>query len=267
MAPLGTKAAPAPTAPPRPAHVEFLGLPFSLLSQADVIRHTVESLGARYRYVVTPNAYHVVAAHDDPARLLPIYRNAWLSLCDSRIVRGLARLERHKLPLVTGSDLVPALLAALSGGDRPDRPTRILVVGPSRDAMTALCAAYPALTFEVLPAPSGLAQRADLRLAIARACLQRDWDVALLCVGAPAQELIAHELGELGRKTGVALCVGASIDFLTGVRSRAPRWLQNLSLEWAYRLAQEPGRLWRRYLVQSPKILRIFMTARLSRGD
>ncbi len=81
----------------------------------------------------------------------------------------------------------------------------------------------------------------------------RRWDIALLCLGCPAQEMIAHKLAELGCQSGIALCVGASIDFLTGARSRAPRWLQRLSLEWAYRLAQEPSRLWRRYLVESPK--------------
>lgn len=254
-------------APRRPAHIEFLGLPFCLSSRADVIRHIIESGDAPYRYVVTPNAYHVVAAHDDPTRLLPTYRAAWLSLCDSRIVRALARLERHCLPLVTGSDLVPALLSALSVDSRQLPPKRILVVGPSQGTVAKLRAACPGVRFEALPAPPALAHRADLRLAIARACLQRDWDIALLCVGCPAQELIAHQLGELGCKSGVALCVGASIDFLTGARARAPRWLQNLSLEWAYRLAQEPGRLWRRYLIESPRILRIFMAARLSRGD
>jgi exopolysaccharide biosynthesis WecB/TagA/CpsF family protein len=255
-----------PGAPPQPAHVEFLGLPFCLLSARDVVRHIVDCTGASYRYVVTPNAYHVVSAHDDPARLLLIYRAAWLSLCDSRIVRALAWLERRALPLVTGSDLVAALLAALDTGDGARPPKRILVVGPPQSAATALRAAYPGVIFEMLPAPSGLAHNAELRLAVARACLHRRWDIALLCVGCPAQELIAHELGELGRASGVALCVGAAIDFLTGARLRAPRWVQKLSLEWAYRLAQEPERLWRRYLIDSPKILRIFIARRGLRG-
>ncbi|MFZ3358226.1 MAG: WecB/TagA/CpsF family glycosyltransferase, partial [Xanthobacteraceae bacterium] len=104
-----------------------------------------------------------------------------------------------------------------------------------------------------------------LRNTVARACMSRSWDIALLCLGCPAQEMIALELAELGCKSGVALCVGASIDFLTGTRKRAPHWLQALSLEWAYRLAQEPGRLWRRYLVESPKILRIFIPTRSPR--
>ena len=249
---------------PGPAHAEFLGLPFSLLSQNEVIRLIVERSGAPYRYVVTPNAYHVVSAYEAPTRLLPIYQNAWLSLCDSRIIRALAKLERRSLPLVTGSDLVAALLADLNAG--AGTPLRILVVGPPRGTQTALRAAYPNVIFEVMPAPGALARNAELRLAVARACIKRPWDIALLCVGCPAQEMIARELAELGCKSGVALCVGASIDFLTGVRARAPRWLQRLSLEWAYRLAQEPGRLWRRYLVESPRILRIFLATRAPRG-
>ncbi len=247
-------------------HVEFLGLPFSLLTQTEAIDAIAAGCGAPYRYVVTPNAYHVVAAHEEPARLLPIYRAAWLSVCDSRIVRALARLDRRALPLVTGSDLVAALLARLNAQDRHGLPRWILVVGPPRSAEATLRAAYPNLIFDILPAPGGLAHDAELRLAVARGCVTRRWDIALLCLGCPAQETIAHKLAELGRQSGIALCVGASIDFLIGARSRAPRWLQRLSLEWAYRLAQEPGRLWRRYLIESPKILRIFIAARSPRG-
>jgi N-acetylglucosaminyldiphosphoundecaprenol N-acetyl-beta-D-mannosaminyltransferase len=246
-------------------HVEFLGLPFCLWTQAEVIEAVTSRRGAPYRYIVTPNAYHVVAAHDEPAHLLPIYRSAWLSLCDSRILRTLARLERRTLPLVTGSDLVAALLNVLNARGQSAAPERVLVVGPPRGTATALHAAFPNVTFDVMPAPAGLAQNAGLRNTVARACMSRSWDIALLCLGCPAQEMIALELAELGCKSGVALCVGASIDFLTGTRKRAPHWLQALSLEWAYRLAQEPGRLWRRYLVESPKILRIFIATRSPR--
>jgi N-acetylglucosaminyldiphosphoundecaprenol N-acetyl-beta-D-mannosaminyltransferase len=252
------------TAGEQAPHAEFLGLPFGLLPLQQVLRLVIERRGAAYGYLVTPNAYHVVAVHDDPARLLPIYRGAWLSVCDSRILRALAKLDGQDLPLVTGSDLAAMLLAALN---RPDAPRRkLLVVGPDLAIETALRAVYPNLSIEVVPAPAGLGQNAAQRLAVARVCLERTWDIALLCVGCPAQELIAAQLGELGRKTGTALCVGAAIDFVTGARVRAPRWVQRLSLEWAYRLLQEPGRLWRRYLVESPKILRIYWATRSARG-
>jgi N-acetylglucosaminyldiphosphoundecaprenol N-acetyl-beta-D-mannosaminyltransferase len=249
-------------ASPPPPHAEFLGLPFCLLSQGEVVRLIIEHGGSPYRYVVTPNSHHIVSAHEAPARLLPVYRAAWLSLCDSRIVRALARLERRTLPLVTGSDLVAALLATMNAYDRPRMPRRILVVGPPRSVEKPLRTAFPNLTFDIMPAPAALSQNAELRLAVARACINRHWDIALLCLGCPAQELIAWQLEELGCKSGVALCVGASIDFLTGARARPPLWVRRLSLEWAYRLLREPRRLWRRYLLESPKILRIFLSAR-----
>ena len=247
-------------------HVEFLGLPFCLLSQSEVVRLIVAQRDTAFRYVITPNAYHFAAVEAAPQKLLPLYSGAWLSVCDSRIVRALARLNGRDLPLVAGSDLVAALLDTLNRHDFPRSPKPILVVGPPRGIETALRAAYPNVPFDVMPAPEGLAHSAELRLDVARACLDRQWEIALLCVGYPVQEMIARQIAELGCTSGVALCVGASIDFLTGKRTRAPLWVQRLSLEWAYRLLQEPRRLWRRYLVESPKILRIFLKARLLGG-
>ena len=48
---------------------------------------------------------------------------------------------------------------------------------------------------------------------------------------------------------GVLAGVGAAVDFLSGNKPRSPRWLQRLGLEWLFRLAAEPRRLWRRYLI------------------
>jgi N-acetylglucosaminyldiphosphoundecaprenol N-acetyl-beta-D-mannosaminyltransferase len=51
------------------------------------------------------------------------------------------------------------------------------------------------------------------------------------------------------------LGVGAAFDFLAGNKAQAPRWIMNASLEWAFRLATEPRRLWRRYLKQNPRFM------------
>jgi exopolysaccharide biosynthesis WecB/TagA/CpsF family protein len=256
----------AVTASPSPPHTEFLGVSFCLLSQDHVVGLILDHCGEPFQYVVTPNAYHIALIHDEPARMLPVYSGAWLSLCDSRILRGLAAIDGRTLPLVTGSDLVEALLSTLNRRDVTSLPQRVLVVGSDHGAEPKLRKAYPNVAIEVLAAPKNLEHDSAERLAVARACMDRHWDILLLCVGCPAQELIAHQLAVLGHSSGIALCVGASVDFLTGARIRAPRWVQALSLEWAYRLAQEPGRLWHRYLVESPKILRIYLKTRSSRG-
>ncbi len=54
------------------------------------------------------------------------------------------------------------------------------------------------------------------------------------------------------------LGVGAAFDFLTGNRAEAPRWMQSAGLEWAFRLASDPRRLWRRYLKHNPRFVARF---------
>jgi N-acetylglucosaminyldiphosphoundecaprenol N-acetyl-beta-D-mannosaminyltransferase len=49
----------------------------------------------------------------------------------------------------------------------------------------------------------------------------------------------------------VLVGVGAAFDILSGYRKQAPVWMQNNGLEWIFRLSQEPGRLWRRYLINN----------------
>jgi len=241
-----------------PPHRRFLGLQFCLLDLAQTVRLILEYRDPAFAYVVTPNVPHIVKVHEEPDRLLPIYHGAWLSLCDSQVVRRLAALKGISLPLVAGSDLVAALLAEQDSPRPYGGRKRLLVVGPDRAIETTLHLLYPRVDIKVLPAPSGLAQEPNLRLQVARACLARRWDIMLLCVGNPVQEMIAAEVARQGCPSGVALCVGASIDFATGSKTRAPRLMRALGLEWAYRLSQEPRRLWRRYLVDAPKILRIF---------
>src|SRR5215470_5363640 len=94
----------------QPEHREFLGLPFCLLSLEETSRLIFASCQGPYAYVVTPNAHHVVTVNERSDALLPIYRQAWLSLCDSQIIRGLAALDGVKLPIARGSDLVMDLL-------------------------------------------------------------------------------------------------------------------------------------------------------------
>jgi N-acetylglucosaminyldiphosphoundecaprenol N-acetyl-beta-D-mannosaminyltransferase len=73
-------------------------------------------------------------------------------------------------------------------------------------------------------------------------------------LGTPKQDLVAATLRDLGAAP-VILCVGAAFDFLAGTKRRAPEWMQQMGLEWLHRLASEPGRLGRRYLVGNPRFM------------
>ena len=72
-------------------------------------------------------------------------------------------------------------------------------------------------------------------------------DVVWIGLGTPKQDLIAAKLN--GFMPSTYICVGAAFDFSAGNLRHAPAWMQQAGLEWMYRFAQEPRRLWRRYLV------------------
>jgi N-acetylglucosaminyldiphosphoundecaprenol N-acetyl-beta-D-mannosaminyltransferase len=79
-------------------------------------------------------------------------------------------------------------------------------------------------------------------------------DFLFVALGAPRQDLWIHEhLSEL--QVPVAMGVGCVLDLLAGNVKRAPVWMQRSGLEWAFRLVQEPGRLWRRYLLNDLPLL------------
>jgi N-acetylglucosaminyldiphosphoundecaprenol N-acetyl-beta-D-mannosaminyltransferase len=82
-------------------------------------------------------------------------------------------------------------------------------------------------------------------------------------LGCPRQDVFAHH--NRNRIRALQLCVGAAFDFHAGNKKVAPRWMQKSGMEWMYRLVQEPGRLWKRYLLTNTAFV-LLMTRRLLSG-
>ena len=84
-------------------------------------------------------------------------------------------------------------------------------------------------------------------------------------LGAPKQDVVGDRLAALDAAP-LVFCVGGAFEVVGGARPATPEWLRRLGLEWAHRLAREPGRLWRRYLVGNPKFV-AGLAADLLRGE
>ena len=234
--------------------VDFLDLQFDRLTFSQVkARLRAAAATSPYGYVVTPNVDHMVRLRREP-ELRPLYTRAMLCLCDSRILRALARLSGIDLPLVAGSDLSAALFDdVIKPGDR------IAVVGATAAFLDRLRERFPSVDFVHHVPPMGLKANASARHAAAKFVAASGARFSFITVGSPQQEMIACEAGEIDGAGGVGLCVGAGLEFLTGDQVRAPRLLQRAGLEWAHRLATNPRRLWRRYLVEGPRIFPIYI--------
>jgi N-acetylglucosaminyldiphosphoundecaprenol N-acetyl-beta-D-mannosaminyltransferase len=199
-------------------------------------------------YVVTPNVDHIVKLQERPD-FRAAYQGAALVLVDGNPVKWAARLLDSPLPeVVPGSDLVPALFSAAktSGG------MRVFLLGAA-DGVAAraatciheqwpwveVCGTYsPPLGFE---SEGAECDRILQMISAARP------DILVLGLGAPKQELWAHQYYERINAPAV-LCVGATIDFLAGQKKRAPLWMRKFCLEWLFRMLSEPRRLSGRYL-------------------
>lgn len=232
----------------------FLGLDFDLKPRAqwiDLLSSAADV--APFQYLVTPNVDHVVSYHDG---LVPheAYDGAAYTVCDSRILSELARLRGLKLEAIPGSGLVRDFLAT------PESlAVRIAVFGPSRADFAALKAVYPDHQLSWIDAPMLTPGTVGWNEAVERLRVA-PFDLLLCCISFPKQEMLCHAIKRAGRERGLAVCAGASLDFLTGKQVRAPGWVQSLRMEWLHRLASDPKRLWRRYLLRGPRIFLLFLT-------
>lgn len=237
----------------------FMTLDFADGEREVLLQKVIHSAAGTYRYVVTPNVDHVVKLLQGKVAAT-VYRGADLMICDSRILAHLARLKGKILSVYPGSDLTADFLETSASSD-----LSIAVFGPDKAAFADLETRYPHLQLAHIEAPMMQIGDTAWQTALDQA-VSTPWDVLLVCISFPKQEAFAHALKIAGRNSGVALCVGASVDFLTGRQQRAPRLVQQLSLEWLYRLLSQPRRMFRRYVIEAPAIFGWFIRLEILRS-
>lgn len=236
------------------ARVEFLGVRFDEVEQNDLLTMLSDRGGEEsFAYIVTPNVDHLTRLHANFEKLSYLYSDAWLCLCDSKIIHVLAKLAGYRLPVVPGSDLTAELFAQLiKPGDN------VCIVGGSEDDLARLRERFKLESVSHYNPPMGFVRDpAEIEKCVDFVVTNPSRYV-FLAVGSPQQEIVAHAVYRRNGARGVGFCIGASIDFLTGKSVRAPLWMQKAGMEWLHRLLQSPRRMWRRYLIEGPRIFGIY---------
>jgi N-acetylglucosaminyldiphosphoundecaprenol N-acetyl-beta-D-mannosaminyltransferase len=221
----------------------------------------------RYGYLVTPNTDHLIRYFEN-AEFRGLYAHATYVFLDSRFIsQTVGLVKRQTISVCPGSDLTAGVLSSVI---KPQDVT--VLVGGTVAQAEVLRSAYGLEALHHIEPPMNLMRDSEA----VEACLRQIESVSpfrfcFLAIGSPQQEFIARKLKERGIARGLALCVGASINYLTGVEKRAPRWMQRTGFEWLYRLAANPRRMWKRYLIRGPKIFRLLpqleLRARRSAAD
>jgi len=208
--------------------------------------------------VATVNLDFLSLARRDAAFRRAI-NGADLAVADGMPLIWLARVRGRPIPgRVAGVDLVEACCRMAA-----ERQLRVFILGAlpqtAAAAATRLVAGYPGLRVAGTYSPSFGRRDIAEDAAIIRMIQESAPDFLFVALGAPRQDLwIREHLHELG--DCVAIGVGCVVDLVAGSVRRAPRWMQRSGLEWVFRLAQEPRRLWRRYLLTDlPLLVRLLL--------
>ncbi len=211
------------------------------------VRNWVADASGKCRYVVTPNVDHAVLLQEHDG-LRQAYRHADMILADGHPIVWASRLLGQPLPeRVPGSELVPKLFDSVSESET----LKVFLLGAAKGvaarAAQQMKMHWPNVeTVGVYSPPKGFENDAEESNYILGRIALCQPDILVVGLGAPKQEVWVHQYHDQ-IQAKVALCVGATIDFLAGEKQRAPIWMQKSGIEWLHRMCSEPRRLVKRY--------------------
>ncbi len=222
------------------------GVPLARLTMADTVTAVSDLIEAgQPSYFITANTHYVMLTDDNPI-LRTINSRAAFVVADGAPLIWASRWQGSPLPeRVAGADLIYELSAQAA-----KKGHRLFFLGgatgAAEEAAQRLGARYPGLQVVGTECPPFRDLNDDEQAAlIGRICLARP-DILFVAFGQPKGELwIDRHLEKLG--VPVSVQVGASLEFAAGKIRRAPRWMQKIGFEWAFRLGREPRRLLGRY--------------------
>ncbi len=252
---------------PRVEHVTLMRLKIAKLTEARTASYLVDSLAVGRGGWICPVNLDVLrqVAHDE--RLRELVSAADLVVADGMPLLWASRIQGEPLPQrVTGSSLISSLSSALR-----DHGRSIFLLGGSEGVAEAagacLSNALPGLQLRGWHYPPFGFERSPREVAqIVSSLRSAQPDVIFVGLGFPKQDRLIAQLRPILPGAWFVSC-GISFSFLTGEVRRAPPLLQKLGLEWAHRLAQEPQRLARRYLVDDlPFAIRLFASSVTARA-
>lgn len=247
-----------------PPRFDLFGVQVSATTYDEAVDAIVAAVRASQPAVVSLHAAHaLVTAANDPT-LNQRVNHFQIIAPDGQPVRwALNWLYRAGLPdRVYGPELMLRLCARAAAERIP-----IYLYGSSPQVIEALCRRLPE-RFSGLqiggaesPPFRPLTPQEDAEMV--ERINASGAGIVFIGLGAPKQDHFAYEHRRLIK--GVQVCVGAAFDFHAGSKQMAPSWMQRRGLEWLFRLAEEPGRLWKRYLVTNTLFVQKFCAQYLRR--
>lgn len=223
--------------------------PLTMSGAVDYVSTWVKSSETDCKYIVTPNVNCVVLLSKHQG-----YRNAFerasMVVADGKPVVLAARMFGEDIPgTVTGSDLVPAIFQRFN--DEAQHELKVFLLGAmpgiAEVAASNIESMYQHVKVSGLYSPPFGFEKDPVECdKICKLISASGAEFLLIGLGAPKQATWVSQYAEQ-LPVKVAICAGATIDFLAGNKPRAPKWISKIGMEWFYRMVSEPKRLVKRY--------------------
>jgi N-acetylglucosaminyldiphosphoundecaprenol N-acetyl-beta-D-mannosaminyltransferase len=241
-----------------PANVEILDVPLALTDYGRMIEWMDSVIERQLRtYVCVCNVHTVMASQEDP-ELRAALEGSGLNVPDGQpLVWAINALGHTLARRVYGPELMwRACASAARSGSR-----FYLYGGRNQGALVQLALnlrkAHPGVRIVGGYSPPHRPLTVEEEDAVIEEINRSRADVVWVGIGVPKQEKWMAAMRDR-LDAPLLLGVGAAFDFHAGLVPQAPYWLQEAGLEWAYRLAHEPRRLWKRYLRYNPRFMAAF---------
>ena len=246
-------------------HCEILKTNINVTNMSDTIKYIAGHLDdLRGKYICVSNVHTTVMSYENE-EYRKIQNGAAMALPDGAPLSSYSRRKGYKQEqMVTGPDLMLELFAISK-----EKGYRHYFYGATEETLQSMKEVlerdYPGIQIAGMYAPPFRALTPQEDAQIVAKINEARPDFIWIGLGAPKQEEWMYQ--HMGQLQGVLIGVGAGFDYLAGYIKRAPRWMQRMSLEWLYRLLQDPKRLWRRYFTSNVKFICLTRMDKKQRED
>ncbi|MGV8983639.1 WecB/TagA/CpsF family glycosyltransferase [Clostridium sp.] len=242
----------------------ILGVNINITNMEDTIDTIENNLSnTKGNYICISNAHTSVTAYEDE-EYRKMQNDGFMALPDGKPLSIVSKLKGFKeAKRVTGPDLMLELFKISEG-----KGYTHYFYGSTQETLNELKAKlnekYPNLKIVGMYSPPFRALNDKENEIIIENINKINADFLWVGIGAPKQEIWMYK--HKGKVNSLMIGVGAGFDYHAGKLKRAPMWMQQLSLEWFYRLLQDPKRLFSRYLSTNIKFIIYICTAGFDRG-
>ena len=222
---------------------KFGGIELSLITlteAADNILNPVDN-GSHHVHLVAASTFYGIEKN----MLVQDSLKSGTVLCDSKPLSTWITFIFQKCEQIRGVDLLREVLK------KSDKRTGHFFLGTTISNLeklkTSVESQFPQIRFSGFLAPPFITPSPEVLRGWANEINQSGADLVWLSLGSPKQDIVAAELSKFCDAKIIA--IGAALDFISGSKAEAPAFIQNLHLEWLFRLLHEPKRLWKRYSI------------------